>query len=175
MRTHPHRPSRAARPTDHPPRPCRDRPCSTITPARRSRRDGAARTTSADTHDALAPWLGRSRLRLPYLRHRLDPYVSWTIRQGQRSGRLHGLIRRLDGSNRYLLTADGLAFAVFDTKLGQRVLPPLFGLEQPNSSPKHAVPCKSSNAASTTTSNKQEFPQPETCHNVTASRHQGAL
>jgi hypothetical protein len=52
--------------------------------------------------------------------------------------RLHGLIQRLEGRNRYLLTDDGLAFALFYTKLGNRVLPPLFGLQQPNSPPKLA-------------------------------------
>ena len=52
--------------------------------------------------------------------------------------RLHGLIDRLQGRNRYTLTADGLAFALFYTKLGNRVLPPLFGLHQPNRPPKLA-------------------------------------
>lgn len=52
--------------------------------------------------------------------------------------RLHGLVQRLEGRNRYLLTDDGLSFALFYTKLGNRVLPPLFGLQQPNSPPKLA-------------------------------------
>jgi len=50
--------------------------------------------------------------------------------------RLHGLIRRIDGRNRYTLTDDGLAFAVFYTKLGDRVMPPLFAVDRPNAPPK---------------------------------------
>jgi hypothetical protein len=49
--------------------------------------------------------------------------------------RLHGLIRRLDRQHRYVLTDDGLRFAVFYTKLGDRVLPALFAADQPNSPP----------------------------------------
>jgi hypothetical protein len=64
------------------------------------------------------------------------PYSANQMTYDLRRLRLHGLIRRLDGRNRYVLTADGLAVAIFYTKLGQRVLPPLFGLEQPNSPPK---------------------------------------
>jgi hypothetical protein len=50
--------------------------------------------------------------------------------------RLHGLIRRIDGRNRYTLTDDGLAFAVFYTKLGDRVVTPLFAVDRPNAPPK---------------------------------------
>lgn len=49
--------------------------------------------------------------------------------------RLHGLIRRVEGHNRYVLTDDGQRFAVFYTKLGERVLPPLFAVDQPNTPP----------------------------------------
>lgn len=49
--------------------------------------------------------------------------------------RLHGLIRRLDGRHRYVLTDDGRRFAVFYTKLGNRVVAPLFAADQPNSLP----------------------------------------
>jgi hypothetical protein len=50
--------------------------------------------------------------------------------------RLHGLIRRIHGRNRYTLTDDGLAFAVFYTKLGDRVVTPLFAVDRPNTPPK---------------------------------------
>jgi hypothetical protein len=49
--------------------------------------------------------------------------------------RLHGLIRRLDHQHRYLLTDDGRRFAVFYTKLANRVVTPLFAADQPNSPP----------------------------------------
>ena len=47
--------------------------------------------------------------------------------------RLHGLIRRLDGQHRYVLTHDGRRFAIFYTKLANRVVAPLFAADQPNS------------------------------------------
>jgi hypothetical protein len=47
--------------------------------------------------------------------------------------RLHGLIRRLDHRHRYVLTRDGRRFAVFYTKLANRVVTPLFTADQPNS------------------------------------------
>jgi hypothetical protein len=49
-------------------------------------------------------------------------------------GRLrhHGLIRRLDHQHRYALTDDGRRFAVFYTKLANRVVAPLFAADQPN-------------------------------------------
>jgi hypothetical protein len=47
--------------------------------------------------------------------------------------RLHGLIRRLDGQHRYVLTNQGRRFAVFYTKLANRVVAPLFAAGQPNS------------------------------------------
>lgn len=49
--------------------------------------------------------------------------------------RLHGLIRRLDGQHRYVLTDQGRRFAVFYTKLHNRVVTPLFAADQPNSPP----------------------------------------
>lgn len=45
--------------------------------------------------------------------------------------RLHGLIKRGRGY-RYRLTRDGLMFAVFYSKLADRVIPPLFAVERPN-------------------------------------------
>jgi hypothetical protein len=50
--------------------------------------------------------------------------------------RLHGLIRRLDGQHRYVLTEQGRKFAVFYTNLGERVVGPLFDTDRPNAPPK---------------------------------------
>ena len=46
--------------------------------------------------------------------------------------RLHGLIRRLDGQHRYTITDAGRRYAVFYTKLANRVVAPLFASDQPN-------------------------------------------
>jgi hypothetical protein len=45
--------------------------------------------------------------------------------------RLNGLITRLPGTNRYRLTSDGLRFAIFYTKLHDRLLRPLLAADQP--------------------------------------------
>jgi hypothetical protein len=70
-----------------------------------------------------------------------SPYSPGQMTYDLRRLRLHGLIRRVEGRNRYVLTDDGLRFAVFYTKLGERVLPALFAAEQPNSPPqlRHAL------------------------------------
>jgi len=49
---------------------------------------------------------------------------------------LHGLIHRIGTSYCYELTDDGRRFAVFYTKLGDRVLPALFAADQPNAPPR---------------------------------------
>ncbi len=49
--------------------------------------------------------------------------------------RCHGLIRRLHRQHRYVLTDEGRRFAVFYTKLGNRVVAPLFAADQPNAPP----------------------------------------
>ena len=52
-------------------------------------------------------------------------------------GQLHrkGLITRRPHTNTYDLTADGLRFAVFYTKVHSRVLIPLFAADQPQAPP----------------------------------------
>jgi hypothetical protein len=45
--------------------------------------------------------------------------------------RLAGLIRRIEHTNRYVLTPDGIKFAVFYTKLHNRLLRPLMAADQP--------------------------------------------
>jgi hypothetical protein len=45
--------------------------------------------------------------------------------------RTNGLITRIPGKNRYRLTSDGLRFAIFPTKLHDRLLRPLLAADQP--------------------------------------------
>ena len=49
--------------------------------------------------------------------------------------RLAGLIRRIGHTNRYVLTPDGTAMAVFCTKLHNRLLRPLMAARQPQAPP----------------------------------------
>jgi hypothetical protein len=49
--------------------------------------------------------------------------------------RRNGLITRVPGRNRYQLTADGLAFAIFYTKVHNRVLRPLMATDRPQAPP----------------------------------------
>ena len=49
--------------------------------------------------------------------------------------RLAGLIRRIEHTNRYVLTPDGIKFAVFYTKLHNRLLRPLDGRRPPQAPP----------------------------------------
>ena len=49
--------------------------------------------------------------------------------------RLNGLIARIPGKNRYRLTGDGLRFAIFYTKLHDRLLRPLLAADQPPAPP----------------------------------------
>jgi hypothetical protein len=49
--------------------------------------------------------------------------------------RRNGLITRIQGRNRYRLTDDGLAFAIFYTKVHNRVLRPLMATDRPQAPP----------------------------------------
>src|SRR6266702_1855138 len=49
--------------------------------------------------------------------------------------RLAGLIRRIEHTNRYVLTPDGIKMAVFCTKLHNRLLRPLMAARQPQAPP----------------------------------------
>jgi Mn-dependent DtxR family transcriptional regulator len=49
--------------------------------------------------------------------------------------RRNGLITRIEGRNRYRLTDDGLAFAIFYTKVHNRVLRPLMTSSGPQAPP----------------------------------------
>ena len=56
--------------------------------------------------------------------------------------RLEGLIERIEHTNRYVLTPDGTSFAVFYTKLHNRLLRPLMAADQPPAPPRSAKPCR---------------------------------
>jgi hypothetical protein len=49
--------------------------------------------------------------------------------------RVNGLITRIPGKNRYRLTGDGLRFAIFYTKLHDRLLRPLLAANRPPAPP----------------------------------------
>jgi hypothetical protein len=49
--------------------------------------------------------------------------------------RLTGLIRRIERTNRYTLTPDGIKVTVFYTKLHNRLLRPLLAADQPQAPP----------------------------------------
>jgi hypothetical protein len=49
--------------------------------------------------------------------------------------RLAGLIRRIEHTHRYVLTPDGIKFAVFYTKVHSRLLRPLMAADQPQAPP----------------------------------------
>jgi hypothetical protein len=49
--------------------------------------------------------------------------------------RLTRLIRRIEHTNRYVLTPDGIKFALFYTKLHNRLLRPLMAADQPQAPP----------------------------------------
>ena len=49
--------------------------------------------------------------------------------------RVNGLITRVPGRNLYRLTGDGLRFAIFYTKLHNRLLRPLLAADQPPTPP----------------------------------------
>jgi hypothetical protein len=59
------------------------------------------------------------------------PYTPGQMTYDLRRLRLHGLIRRITHTNRYVLTPDGIKVAVFYTKLHNRLLRPLLAADQP--------------------------------------------
>jgi predicted MarR family transcription regulator len=59
------------------------------------------------------------------------PYTSTQTTYDLRRLRLKGLIRRLDGQNRYVLTPEGVRVAAFYTKVQRRLLEPLLAADQP--------------------------------------------
>ncbi len=59
------------------------------------------------------------------------PYSGGQMTYDLRRLRLAGLITRIEHTNRYVLTPDGIKFAVFYTKLRNRLLRPLMAADQP--------------------------------------------
>jgi len=62
-------------------------------------------------------------------------YSSAQMTYDLRRLRLKGLIRRIERSNRYVLTPDGIRVAVFYTKLHNRLLGPLLAADRPPAPP----------------------------------------
>jgi hypothetical protein len=62
-------------------------------------------------------------------------YSSAQMTYDLRRLRLKGLIRRIEHSNRYVLTPDGVRVAVFYTKLYNRLLGPLLAADRPPAPP----------------------------------------
>jgi len=58
--------------------------------------------------------------------------------------RTNGLITRVPGKNRYRLTSDGLRFAIFYTKVHDRLLRPLLAADQPPAPPPIRKRCRTS-------------------------------
>ena len=77
-------------------------------------------------------------------------------------GRLsrNGLITRIPRRNLYALTADGLRFAIFYTKVHDRVLRPLMAGDQPQLRPRSAPPFASSMERSPAASPPHDRQQP---------------
>ncbi len=63
------------------------------------------------------------------------PYTPGQMTYDLRRLRLTGLIRRIEHTNRYVLTPDGVKIAVFYTKLHNRLLRPLLAADQPQAPP----------------------------------------
>src|ERR1700751_763046 len=63
------------------------------------------------------------------------PYTPAHMTYDLRRLRLAGLIRRIEHTNRYILTPDGTRFAIFYTKLHNRLLRPLMAGGQPPAPP----------------------------------------
>jgi len=63
------------------------------------------------------------------------PYTPGQMTYDLRRLRLTGLIRRIEHTNRYVLTPDGIKVAVFYTKLHNRLLRPLLAADHPQAPP----------------------------------------
>jgi hypothetical protein len=80
------------------------------------------------------------------------PYSPGQMTYDLRRLRLAGLIRRIEHTNRYVLTPDGIVMAVFYTKLHNRLLRPSWQPASPRHPRPSVTPCTSSTSTSTTTS-----------------------
>ena len=80
------------------------------------------------------------------------PYTPGQMTYDLRRLRLTGLIRRIEHTNRYVLTPDGAKMAIFYTKLHNRLLRPCWPPTSPRHPPAYGRPCAPSTSTSTTTS-----------------------
>jgi DNA-binding PadR family transcriptional regulator len=63
------------------------------------------------------------------------PFSSSQMTYDLRRLHLKGLVSRVEHTNTYTLTEEGVRFAVTYTKLGRRVLPPLLAADHPPAPP----------------------------------------
>jgi len=91
--------------------------------------------------------------------------------------RRNGLIARVKGRNLYRLTDDGLAFAIFYTKVHNRVLRPLLATDRPQAHHRYAPPCAPSTATSTLNSPRPGYRRrlPDTLDKCQSPSDQGSL
>ena len=73
--------------------------------------------------------------------------------------RRKGLITRIPSRNLYRLTDDGLAFAIFYTKVHNRVLRPLLATAAPKPHHQYAPRCEPSTSTSTPDSARHDHPR----------------
>ena len=88
-------------------------------------------------------------------------YTSARMSYDLRRLRLKGLIQRVPHSNAYRITDDGLRFAVFYTKLHDRLLTPLLAADQPPAPLKSATPSAPSPAIPTAPSPWPDYKWPD--------------
>ena len=72
----------------------------------------------------------------------------------------NGIVARIPHRNLYVLTPDGLRFAIFYTKVHDRVLRPLMAGDQPQTRPRSATRSASSTTRSSAGSPQRDSPQP---------------
>jgi hypothetical protein len=93
--------------------------------------------------------------------------VDYTMGQASydlRRLRMKGLIVRLEHSNTYVLTPDGVRVAVFYTKVHDRLLRPLLAADRPPAPLPSGRPYAPSTTPSTTTSTTPESPPENSAH-----------
>jgi hypothetical protein len=104
------------------------------------------------------------------------PYTPGQMTYDLRRLRLAGLIRRIKHTDTYVLTPDGIKFAVFYTKLHNRLLRPLMAADQPQAPPdlRQALDTLSRHVDDYITAPASGKPH-ETRHKRPEARNQGSL
>ena len=103
---------------------------------RHIRRDTPGVFRTAIDRPTAGPDTGGVVLNLFYKHSRIkQPSSTGQMTYDLRCLRLAGLIRRIEHTNRYVLTPDGIKVAVFSTKLLNRLLRPLLAADQPQAPP----------------------------------------